>query len=890
MTKSMLEVQLALFKARRQYEHASPGKLPLIDELVSKVGKLLGEEDAQHGKEGPSKPQDAGSKAAANKRVAATLRKQDFLGTMSQVMTIRDSLSMDEEFYDIMSHRILARERKKETLRDLEKQAAAYMKEMVAGLCSGLYYSDTTITELADQFCVYAGGLKIGPFMELVSELPGDMDDFMQWLRERPHHETLFNNLKGIIKSSTETDARHQAQELHESRSGIKAAHPMQPDELPDYQDHLDIKPLEFYLERRKDTLLPSDSKDAALHTKMGSGVEQEVVQDKIKVGEEELFQKPAAAAPPSGHGGGSPPAAACVADESPHTPSPQPPEESESDLEPRELKFLTPAPRREEEVVNQVSGGGSVNKPTAAVPPSGSPTLAASIEGPSLPQPVSDAPWEGEHIKPEPEEPDKTEDQAGQDSTARKPAAVALHGPTARAFADLTASVTGFIMPVPSHDTIKGGMEEVIGTSEGGPKALPPPKVASDKKAPLAAQVTPVAASGDGDAGAAAVDKMADVDKGKAPAAIGSDADEHGLEDELEELEEGSHDNIPKTASEEKKYREMLGLSETDEAALHVPGEEEVSSRPKSPQGPLTRSAARKQRQIEEAKQDGHEQDGQKKEHGLQERIFGNQGHMTASAGGSARPRRTASAPSPLQTATTAGPGGAEAARVHKEQGRGKPPRPPAPSQAHTTITPAMRGLAVSSNDTQNAERKANTVQRSSKKTPGEGATQRKQQESAARADRAGGSSSSAKDAGLSQQGKICVGIWGYSDALKGAEQQAEKKPEKDAAAAGVSRQLGMPINSAQIATLNRAFGVILKSRPKKPGYQRYSLNLQGASGSRFYLVSRSPRSNWIEVDIPRNAALKKMLQGIGSYQKADTYEEVEAFFSSIGLDLLPE
>lgn len=47
MTKALLDAQLALFKAQMQYEQASPGKVEVIEELVSKVGKLLEEEKAE---------------------------------------------------------------------------------------------------------------------------------------------------------------------------------------------------------------------------------------------------------------------------------------------------------------------------------------------------------------------------------------------------------------------------------------------------------------------------------------------------------------------------------------------------------------------------------------------------------------------------------------------------------------------------------------------------------------------------------------------------------------------------------------------------------------------------------------------------------------------------
>ena len=50
MTKALLDAQLALFKAQMQYEQASPEKVEVIEELVSKVGKLLEEEKAVDGR------------------------------------------------------------------------------------------------------------------------------------------------------------------------------------------------------------------------------------------------------------------------------------------------------------------------------------------------------------------------------------------------------------------------------------------------------------------------------------------------------------------------------------------------------------------------------------------------------------------------------------------------------------------------------------------------------------------------------------------------------------------------------------------------------------------------------------------------------------------------
>lgn len=50
MTKSLLDAQYALFKAQMQYEQASPGKVEVIEELVSKVGKLLEDEKAGNGR------------------------------------------------------------------------------------------------------------------------------------------------------------------------------------------------------------------------------------------------------------------------------------------------------------------------------------------------------------------------------------------------------------------------------------------------------------------------------------------------------------------------------------------------------------------------------------------------------------------------------------------------------------------------------------------------------------------------------------------------------------------------------------------------------------------------------------------------------------------------
>lgn len=51
-------------------------------------------------------------------------------------------------------------------------------------------------------FCAYAGKLPTGPFLELFSELPGDLYGLLEWLQLRPHHAPLLTTLMGIIQSS----------------------------------------------------------------------------------------------------------------------------------------------------------------------------------------------------------------------------------------------------------------------------------------------------------------------------------------------------------------------------------------------------------------------------------------------------------------------------------------------------------------------------------------------------------------------------------------------------------------------------------------------------------------------------------------------------------------
>lgn len=93
-------------------------------------------------------------------------------------------------------------------------------------------------------------------------------------------------------------------------------------------------------------------------------------------------------------------------------------------------------------------------------------------------------------------------------------------------------------------------------------------------------------------------------------------------------------------------------------------------------------------------------------------------------------------------------------------------------------------------------------------------------------------------------------------------------------------------------LSVQNTAFGIIMKTGPMDGGYQRYSLTARDKSGSKVHLVSLAPRTNFIEVDAPCNAALEKLLKCVSAFsrKKSDTYEEVEAFFSFIGLDLLME
>lgn len=50
----------------------------------------------------------------------------------------------------------------------------------------------------------------MAPFMELFSELPGDIIGLLQWLQLRPHHESLLTTLMGIMQSSSEIDRSHQ--------------------------------------------------------------------------------------------------------------------------------------------------------------------------------------------------------------------------------------------------------------------------------------------------------------------------------------------------------------------------------------------------------------------------------------------------------------------------------------------------------------------------------------------------------------------------------------------------------------------------------------------------------------------------------------------------------
>ncbi len=50
----------------------------------------------------------------------------------------------------------------------------------------------------------------MAPFMELFSELPGDIIGLLQWLQLRPHHEPLLTTLMGIMQSSSEIDRSHQ--------------------------------------------------------------------------------------------------------------------------------------------------------------------------------------------------------------------------------------------------------------------------------------------------------------------------------------------------------------------------------------------------------------------------------------------------------------------------------------------------------------------------------------------------------------------------------------------------------------------------------------------------------------------------------------------------------
>ncbi|CAL8471764.1 g11306 [Coccomyxa elongata] len=175
MTKALLDAQYALFKAQMQYEQASPGKVEVIEELVSKVGKLLEDEKAENGRRcyntgtngTEASSEEAGPSQISGAREAAVEEKLEFFRMMSQLQTTRDSLILDTELYDIVGRRV-------------------------------------------HQLCEYAGSLPTGPFMEFFSELPSDILGLLKWLQLRPRHAPLLNTLMEIMESCPETDRGHQ--------------------------------------------------------------------------------------------------------------------------------------------------------------------------------------------------------------------------------------------------------------------------------------------------------------------------------------------------------------------------------------------------------------------------------------------------------------------------------------------------------------------------------------------------------------------------------------------------------------------------------------------------------------------------------------------------------